>query len=225
METFIVFKVFYCIFATELTNKMKDNILKKAADMFITLGFKSVTMDDIANEMSISKKTIYQHFSNKTELVKNVTTYVFSSIACGIDEIIEQSTNPIEELYDIKQFVLLQLKNEAVSPSYQLQKYYPKIYIKLKKMHFEKMHVCIINNINKGIKMGLYREGVNTELICRFYFSGMTNIKDEELFPSASFDPIAVQNEFLEYHLRGVCTLKGIEKVEQLIKQNTNYEK
>ena len=70
-------------------------------------------MDDIANEMSISKKTIYQHFSNKTELVKNVTTYVFSSIACGIDEIIEQSTNPIEELYDIKQFVLLQLKMKS----------------------------------------------------------------------------------------------------------------
>ena len=200
---------------------MKDNIRKKAADMFITLGFKSVTMDDIANALSISKKTIYQHFSNKTELVKSVTTHVFGTISCGIDEIIEQSTNPIEELYDIKQYVLLQLKNEAVSPSYQLQKYYPKIYGTIKKMHFEKMHVCVIDNINKGVKMGLYRADVNTELICRFYFSGMTNIKDEDLFPSAAFDPVDVQNAFLEYHLRGICTQKGIEKVEQLIKTNT----
>ena len=67
---------------------MKDQILNKATEMFLTLGFKSVTMDDIASEMGISKKTIYQHFSNKDSLVKTVTINLFEKISCGIDEII-----------------------------------------------------------------------------------------------------------------------------------------
>ena len=67
---------------------MKDQILEKATEMFLTLGFKSVTMDDIASEMGISKKTIYQHFSNKDSLIKATTSNLFERISCGIDEII-----------------------------------------------------------------------------------------------------------------------------------------
>lgn len=91
---------------------MKEQILNKATDMFLTLGFKSVTMDDIANEMGISKKTIYQHFSNKDSLVKAVTTNLFEDISCGIDQIILANKNPIEELFAIKDFVLKNLKDE-----------------------------------------------------------------------------------------------------------------
>ena len=65
---------------------MKDQILIKATDMFLTLGYKSVTMDDIAAEMGISKKTIYQHFSNKDALVKESTLHLFETISCGIDD-------------------------------------------------------------------------------------------------------------------------------------------
>ena len=105
---------------------MKDQILNKATEMFLTLGFKSVTMDDIASEMGISKKTIYQHFSNKDSLVKATTTNLFENISCGIDEIILANNNPIEELFTIKEFVMQNLKDENTSPIYQLQKYYPK---------------------------------------------------------------------------------------------------
>ena len=81
---------------------MKDQILNKATEMYLTLGFKSVTMDDIASEMCISKKTIYQHFSNKDALIKAVTSKKNKNISCGIDEIILANKNPIEELFTIK---------------------------------------------------------------------------------------------------------------------------
>ena len=89
---------------------MREKIIHKAAELYLTLGFKSVTMDDIANEMAISKKTIYVHFSNKTKLVEAVTFELFENICEGIDCICNASKNPIEELYEIKMFVMLHLK-------------------------------------------------------------------------------------------------------------------
>src|SRR5210317_2058788 len=129
---------------------MKEKILNKAVDLFLTVGFKSVTMDDIAHEMRISKKTIYAHFKNKTELVKETSFHVFEYISQGIDCICASNKNPIEELYEIKRFVMLHLKNDKSSPQYQLQKYYPEISQSLMKKQFEVMQDCVINNLNKG---------------------------------------------------------------------------
>lgn len=199
---------------------MKDQILIKATDMFLTLGFKSVTMDDIANEMGISKKTIYQHFSNKDSLVKEATMYLFETISCGIDDICALGKDPIEELFVIKDFVMKNLKNESTSPIYQLQKYYPKIHKSLMMRQFDKMGDCVIVNLEKGIEQGLFRKEINTQIIARFYFAGMTSLKDSEIFNPELFTSKELQVTYLEYHLRGICTEKGKQKLEQLLKTN-----
>ena len=97
-----------------LQSIMRENIISKAEELFLSFGFKSVTMDDIANAMGISKKTIYAHFANKTELVEVVTFSILDHISEGIDRINGESSNPIEELYDIKMFVMNYFKNERV---------------------------------------------------------------------------------------------------------------
>src|SRR5690606_6825508 len=107
---------------------MKDKITEKATEMFLNLGFKSVTMDDLANEMGVSKKTIYSHFENKSKLVHDCMQYLFNCITDGIDRIVALDKNPIEELFEIKKFISQHLKDEKSSPQYQLQKYYPKLY-------------------------------------------------------------------------------------------------
>lgn len=199
---------------------MKDQILEKATDMFLTHGFKSVTMDDIASEMGISKKTIYQHFSNKDTLVKATTSNLFEKISCGIDDIILADKNPIEELFAIKDFVMKNLKDESASPIYQLQKYYPKVHKSLMIKQFNKMGSCVIDNLEKGIQLGLFRKELNKELTARFYFAGMTSIKDVELFNPEQFSSKEVQLNYLEYHLRGICTPKGTEHLTKIITNN-----
>ena len=196
---------------------MKDQILDKATDMFLTLGFKSVTMDDIASEMGISKKTIYQHFANKDSLVKATTSNLFEKISCGIDDIILAEKNPIEELFAIKDFVVQNLKDENTSPIYQLQKYYPRIHKSLMIKQFDKMGSCVVENLDKGINLGLFREDIDKALISRFYFAGMTSIKDAEIFDPKVFSPREVQLKYLEYHLRGICTSKGIDVLTKII--------
>lgn len=201
---------------------MRQKILTKAIDMFLNLGFKSVTMDDLANEMGISKKTIYTHFTNKTELVKECTSQLFINITTGINSICSMEKNPIEELYEIKRLVTLYLKDEKSSPQYQLQKYYPAIYASLKSKQFETMKECVVENIKRGINLGFYRGNLNIDFIARIYFSGVTSIKDSTLFPPENFPKEQLIDEYLEYHLRGIVTPKGRNKLNNLI--NSNYE-
>ena len=199
---------------------MRDKIIHKSAELFLNLGFKSVTMDDIANEMGISKKTIYQHFDNKTKLVEATTLQVFEFISHGIDCICELDKNPIHEIYEIKQFVMSHLKNEKSSPQYQLQKYYPRIFATLKKKQFEKMLGCVSQNLERGVSQGFYRDSIDINFIARLYFNGMVALKDQDIFPLTHFSMHMLMDNYLEYHLRGICTSKGIETLTQFIATN-----
>lgn len=201
---------------------MRDKILHKSQELFLNLGFKSVTMDDIAREMGISKKTIYVHFPNKTKLVEATTLHMFETISQGIDCICALKKNPIEEIFDIKEFVMDHLKNEKSSPQYQLQKYYPKIFATLKSKQFEVMQSCVTENLDRGLELGLFRDNINIEFISKIYFSGMMVIKDRAFFPLKNFSMQTLMNNYLEYHLRGICTPKGLETLTGLIRTNQN---
>lgn len=199
---------------------MKEKILEKATALFLNLGFKSVTMDDLANEMGISKKTIYTHYENKTKLVEASTSQLFCVISQGIDHICSLQKNPIEELYEIKKFAMLHLKDEKSSPQYQLQKYYPKIYQTIRQKQYEIMQDCVVDNIKRGLALDIYRENLNIDFVSRIYFSGVTSIKDHSLFPNTQFPMPALMDNYLEYHLRGIVTPKGRKVLNSIINSN-----
>lgn len=199
---------------------MKETILNKATELFLEQGFKSVTMDDLANEMGISKKTIYSHFENKTKLIEESTSHLLNSISAGIDDIRELHKNPIEELYEIKKFVMLHLKDEKSSPQYQLQKYYPKIHKIMHTRQFEIMEDCVLANIKRGMEYGIYRENLNIDFVARIYFTGVTSIKDLKLFPVNRFPIRKLMDDYLEYHLRGIITPEGRVILHKIINSN-----
>lgn len=196
---------------------MKEKILNTAADMFLNYGFKSVTMDDIANEIGVSKKTIYQHFATKTKLVQAATMYMFEFISRGIDCICALNKNPIDEIFEIKKFTMAHLKDEKSSPQYQLKKYYPKIFESLKQNQFHIMQDCVTNNLKRGVAEGLYRESIHIEFISRLYFNAMMSLKDPEIFPTNAFPMRQLMDSYLEYHIRGISTEKGITKLDGIL--------
>lgn len=198
----------------------KEQIINKATELFISLGFKSVTMDDIANELGMSKKTIYVHFANKTKLVEAATFHLFENICDGIDCICETAKNPIEELYDVKMFVMNYLKNEKASPQFQLKKYYPQIYNALRLKQFEKMHKSVKDSLQKGVDTNLFRPNIDVDFISRMYFNGMTGIKDEAMFPQDKFSMEYLMESYLEYHLRAIITEKGMTILNNFITKN-----
>lgn len=196
---------------------MKETIVEKAAEMFLTLGFKSVTMDDIATELGISKKTIYKYFCNKNSLVKATVDDLFKKVSTGIDEIRGLDKNSIEEIFMIRGFMMQQLHNESTSPLYQLQKFFPKVFTCLRNNQFEKVSTSMVENLKKGIKSGIYRENINIDFISRMYFTGLTGIKDNSVFPTDTFTVASLTKQFLEYHLRAISTPRGVEILETIL--------
>jgi AcrR family transcriptional regulator len=196
---------------------LKELILEKTRELFLTIGFKSVTMDQIAFDMGISKKTIYNFFENKNELVKAVTSYMFNSITRGVTEIKKNSDNPINELYDINLFLIKYLKKESVSPLYQLEKYYPLIHKEINKKQFDFITKSTTGSLNNGIKLGLFRKDIKIDFISRLYFKGMIGIRDLDTFPLNLYDPVSLKIDFIEYHLRAIVTENGLKKLNHFI--------
>jgi AcrR family transcriptional regulator len=196
---------------------LKELILEKTRELFLTIGFKSVTMDQIAFDMGISKKTIYNFFENKNELVKAVTSYMFNSITKGVTEIKKNSDNPINELYDINLFLIKYLKKESVSPLYQLEKYYPLIHKEINKKQFDFITKSTTGSLNNGIKLGLFRKDIKIDFISRLYFKGMIGIRDLDTFPLNLYDPVSLKIDFIEYHLRAIVTENGLKKLNHFI--------
>ena len=199
---------------------MKTEILENATHLFLNQGFKSVTMDDIATHMGISKKTIYANYAHKTELVHAVGFELLNNVQCGVQDLLTEQMNPIEELYEIKKYVIQHLQGEKTSSIQQLIKYYPKIFSELRATQYEFMRGCMERNITRGIEQGLFRNNLDVEFVSRMYQVGITNIKDESIFPEHKFPHIALYEMYLEYHLRGIVTPEGRKILNQLIHSN-----
>lgn len=197
----------------------ETQIISSASEMFLTKGFKSVTMDDLASSMGMSKKTIYSYFKTKSDLVNKVSNYISDIITGGINFICAQNHNPIEEIYVINDFVQENLKQEDSSPIYQLEKYYPKTHSKLIKKQFEVTHGCIIRNLENGVDEGLYRNDINIDFIARLHFASAIAIKNQEMFPKSKFPANNIFISYIEYHIRGIITKKGLQVLEEVKKK------
>ena len=198
---------------------MKDKIIKKATDMFLKLGFKSVTMDDIAGEMCISKKTIYKYFSNKEMLIEEGTEVVHQNIHRLMDEVIAQNHNAITENFKIREMFKEMFQSFDHSPAYQLKKHYPEIYHKMMANEIEDCSAVFRQNIEKGIAQGLYRPETDVESAVKFYYTLIFSINENTLMEKEAYE---LEGKALEYHSRAIATAEGIIELEKnLIKLNT----
>ncbi|MFV5683968.1 TetR/AcrR family transcriptional regulator [Flavobacterium sp. GB2R13] len=197
---------------------MKEKIISKASEMFLKLGFKSITMDDIAGEMCISKKTIYKYFCNKEILIEESTATIHKEIHQIIDDVILKNYNAIQENFEIRKLFKEMFKSSDTSPVYQLKKHYPEIYEKVMCREIDECNTIFKQNIEKGIKQGLYRENVNIESYVRFYYLLVFSIKETT---SSEKEAQKIELEILEYHTRALATPKGIIELEKhLLKPN-----
>lgn len=191
---------------------MKEKIINKAKEMFLRLGFKSITMDDIACEMCISKKTIYKYFSNKDLLIEESVALVHNEVHETINSIVAKKFNAIEENFEIKRMFKEMFKTAESSPIYQLKKHYPEIYSKVITMQISICETCFRDNIIKGINEGLYRKNLDIENYVKFYYTLILNINENTMLESEAQE---LELKALEYHIRAMATLAGIVELEK----------
>ncbi len=222
METILVLKVSVIHLYPKIKSKkaifremMKDKIINKAKEMFLRLGFKSITMDDIACEMCISKKTIYKYFSNKDVLIEQSVELVHKEVHETIDKIVSKNFNAIEENFEIKRMFREMFRSAESSPIYQLKKHYPEVYAKALSTQIEVCETCFRENILKGIREGLYRENLDVDNYVKFYYTLIFNINENTMLEK---DAHELEVKALEYHIRAMATLAGIIELGKHLK-------
>lgn len=199
---------------------MKNKIIIRATELFLSLGFKSVTMDDLAQSMGISKKTIYQFFKNKDQLIRSCTRSIQTKLVEEFNEIRKNAGNPIIELFQVKKEVMKILGNTETAPQFQLQKFYPEIYKELKNREFDLVGKNLQESLERGINSGYFRKEINIDFIMRIYLNGLAGVRDINLFPIKEFKVEQVLEEFIEYHLRAISTKKGLTLLNRIYKKS-----
>ena len=200
---------------TEEKTDIRSKILEAAFGMFCRRGIKSVSMDDIAQHLAISKKTLYKWFKNKDQVVyealENYLTFVEKE--CQSD--VERSANAIEELF--RGMEMTKKIFTLIHPSifHDLQKYHRASWELWQEHKTSFIRELIKQNINRGVKEGLYRKDLDVEIISRLRLAMIEMPFDTQLFPPYEFNIAKVQKDSLEHFMLGIATLKGHKLINE----------
>jgi AcrR family transcriptional regulator len=182
-------------------------------------GIKSVTMDDVARELGISKKTLYQYVNDKNELVKKVVELDLNEKGEFFSKMCCPGLNAIEEIFEVHKMVQQMLKDYNPSTEYDLRKYYPELYTSIVKVRRERIFNNILSNLQKGKKEGLYRVELNDELIAKLQLSRVETAFDDKIFTQEELLSPKVFYELFVYHIRGIANEKGLTVLEHKLKE------
>ena len=202
--------------------EIKDRIKQKADELYRRYGVKSVTMDEIASQLSVSKKTIYQCFSDKNELVDEVFVDMleFNKTCCLQSR--KQAQNAVHEVYIGMESLQDMLENMNPSILFDIERGHPRTFKKFIEYKYNFLFELIKKNIERGKQEELYREDINADLISKIRLETIMLAFNEELFPKNKYPLVLVQQQLIEYFLFGIATLKGYKLIIKYQKERSD---
>lgn len=190
-------------------------VLEGVGELFKKFGIRSLTMADIAKELSISKKTLYKFVDNKDDLVTRAISTIVDKQEADFEKIIQQNRNPIDELLEINKLTERHLKSIHPSVVFDIQKFHPEAWSQIELNKESHIYISAKNNLEKGKKEGLYREDINTNIVANFFISRFDIIFNHKMFPYPDFELSEVNREMILYHLYAILTPKGIKQLKK----------
>lgn len=202
-------------------NNIKEKILKGAEELFTRYGVRSISMDDIARHLAVSKKTLYQHFADKEDIVTMTCKAHLERNNKEFDKARDSASNAIEELANLS--VCLKKNMENLNPSllFDLQKYHPKAWSVWLDHKNKTIRESVERNVKQGISEGYYRPEVNAAVIAAMRLELVQLAFDEDVFPKEKFRLTEVQMELFDHFVYGLVTEKG-RKLYQKYKEKVN---
>lgn len=205
----------------------KERILLKAEELFMQFGIRSVSMDDIANNLGMSKKTLYQYFADKDELVHGVVEGHISEMEQDCKYCREKASDAIHEIFITMDRIMEEFSNMNPMLLYDLEKFHFSGY-KLFKEHKDKfLYQIIRKNIEWGIEEELYRAEANVDILSKFRIESMMIPFNVTVFPPGKYNLAVTTSIIIENFIYGLATIKGhklIQKYNEQRKKNLSYE-
>jgi AcrR family transcriptional regulator len=193
----------------ETTLSSADRIKQKAHDLFMQFGLKSVSMDDIANSLGISKKTIYQSYVDKDALVDDVIKSLLEHSETCCERDTTAAENAVHEIFLAMDFIMEAFRSMNPSLLFDMQKYYPAAYQKFLKHKNDYLFGVIKKNLERGTKEELYREDLKVEVLARFRVESMMLPFNPEFHTKVKLDLGAIEQEITLHFLFGMVSPKG----------------
>lgn len=198
----------------------KENIIVGVAELFLKYGIRSVSMDDIAHKLGISKKTIYQFFEDKDDLVNQVAIMLLEERMKEYKQNSDTAGNAIEELFTMSR--LLRKHFSEINPAlmYDVQKYHPQAWELFLRHENDVVYDSVMANLESGIKEGYFRPEINAKVLARFRVEQIHVSFNEHLYPKDQFDFTEVQVQLFDHYVHGLLTKSGLELYKNYQKQN-----
>lgn len=200
----------------------QERIEMAAQELFYRFGIKSVTMDDIARHLSMSKKTIYSFFEDKDQIVCTLCDKDLHNRECKFEEIARESKNAIDEILLLMKYMGEMFSRMNPNLFNDMQKYHPTAWKNFKNFKEEKIMNMVLNNLKKGVEQGLYRKDMDLPIIAKLRVEQVEMALNPNIFPIDKFKPGTVQMQLLDHFLHGIATIKGhrmINKYKHLIEE------
>nr|WP_153850508.1 TetR/AcrR family transcriptional regulator [Ornithobacterium rhinotracheale] len=197
---------------------MKEKILDKAKELFCQFGYKTVTMDEVAAQLGISKKTLYEVYDSKSKLIQAVVDSLQQDIDAEVEASIDEKNNAIEQVFSTMRHMdrLFGLMNSRQLQR-ELKKYYFKISQNLNYNIRERIKKYLYRNIQQGIAEGLYRSELDMQFMFHFFIGVVQNEVSDEIYPENKFTTKEIGENHMEYIVRIMATPKGVEMLEKII--------
>ena len=197
-------------------------ILQGAASLFMRIGIKSVSMDDIARELGVSKKTIYKHFSDKEDLVLKVIETDMQQEMFSCNTCYSTDENAVQKMIDISKHISHQHRDINPTVIFDLQKYYPSAWAKVDAFRSDFISSVIIQNIEEGQNETLYRQEIKPKIAAAMYGTLIQGMMQQMIQGDNNYDFKTLHLQMVSYHLFGICTQEGRSYLEQHINEITN---
>jgi AcrR family transcriptional regulator len=192
----------------------EKDIIAAAAELFLRYGIKSITMDEIARQMGISKKTLYRHFKDKKDLVEKTLHEIVCLNKATINEIMGKGKNAIEEVFEMYNHANEIVRDYNPTLEFDLQRQYPKVFRQVREMHRNQIFEAILQNLRKGKKEGLYRKDIDTDIISKLYVMRMENMMHHDFITPEELHSKKFFKEVFKYHLFAIMSADGLEFVK-----------
>lgn len=208
-------------FTDEIQNyvALEEQIFSKAEYLFMTVGIRNTTMDDLASELGISKKTLYKTIENKADLVHKCLVFDIARKQTEIKALQKNSANAVDEMLKIGTLILSSISRYKISIIHDLMKFYPESWqlVTAHKQTFVKN--IIQNNLKKGIQQKLYRADINTDTYAKFFVHGTDICLNPQFFPEQEYLFANVFKEYLVYHMNALIINPLDKNITKQIKQ------
>lgn len=199
---------------------MQDRILNKAQELMFQTGVKHVTMDDLASQLGISKKTIYLYYKDKDSLVTAVVEKELANHAQNCNQTIVKADNAVHEIFLLMEVIQEMFTRTNPLALFEIEKYYPMAFEKIKKHKEDYIYSMITVNLEKGIKEGLYRKEIDVNILSTYRLETSLIPFNIHVFPINKFDTLKVNLQIIEHFVYGVATIEGHTLMDQYKKEN-----